>query len=166
MNYKIRKATGKDNRGVRAIVNYFIRHSLSYYAGKRIPSCKGCIKYIKTTFGNSIYVVENEGKEIVGYGRLERPHGNERSALDRVAELCYFILPIHTGKGVGTRLLKVLKKDAKNLGIKTLLAHICSLNTQSLSFHKKNGFAEVGRISFPTRKNGKVFDVVWMRRFI
>jgi L-amino acid N-acyltransferase YncA len=50
------------------------------------------------------------------------------------------------------------------MNITTLLANICSLNKQSLKFHRKNGFKRCGTFRKIGTKFGKDFDVVWMQK--
>lgn len=78
----------------------------------------------------------------------------------------YFIDKTHTRNGIGTRALNKLEGDARQLGIKTLLASISSENPQSLSFHRKNGFKECGRFEKIIKKRGKQFDIIWVQKWI
>jgi len=70
------------------------------------------------------------------------------------------------GKGIGTKALKLLEEDGRNMGIKQILANISSYNEQSIEFHRKNGFLECGRFLNIGKKNGNNFDVVWMEKEI
>lgn len=102
------------------------------------------------------------GDRVVGFGFL-RPYRNTE-AFRHTAEITYFILPEHTRKGLGKRLLNVLEREADKMGITTLLANISSLNKQSLKFHKKNGFKRCGTFRKIGTKFGGDFDVVWMQK--
>ena len=55
---------------------------------------------------------------------------------------------------IGTMALKRLEQDALQVGIKTILANISSINTRSIDFHKKNGFVECGRFQKIITKKG------------
>lgn len=57
-------------------------------------------------------------------------------------------------------------KTIKAVGGRTILASISSLNQQSLSFHRRNGFVDCGRFVQVARKKGTRFDVVWMQKTI
>lgn len=162
MSYIIRKATDSDREAVTDIFNYFVENSFAAYPDKKFgyeifDIFKGIAK------GGSFYAVEFEGK-ITGFGFLKQYHS--AAAFSGVSELTYFILPEYTGKGIGTELLNILISDAKNMGIRTVIADISSLNETSLNFHKKNGFVECGRFKDIGRKHGKEFDVVYMQKFI
>ncbi len=65
---------------------------------------------------------------------------------------------------IGTMALKRLEQDALQVGIKTILANISSINTRSIDFHKKNGFVECGRFQKIITKKGTPLDIVWMQK--
>lgn len=75
-----------------------------------------------------------------------------------------FLLPEHTGKGLGTLLLPLLEQGAVKAGMRTLLVNISSRNPGSLAFHTKHGFVECGRFVNIGRKHGQLFDMVWMQK--
>lgn len=80
--------------------------------------------------------------------------------------LSYFILPEHTRKGLGSRLLDRLCQDAREKKMMSLLANVSSKNEASLNFHKKHGFSECGRFKAAGTKFGEYFDVVWVQKFL
>jgi L-amino acid N-acyltransferase YncA len=103
-------------------------------------------------------------EKTVGFGYM-RPYSLIPS-LSRTARLTYFLLPNHTRRGIGTRLLDFLEEEAKDMGVDALLADVCSLNPASLAFHKKCGFIEAGRFLRAGRKFGRDFDIVWMQKLL
>jgi len=134
------------------------------YPDKIRPGYKGCVKYINAARNGAFYVIETEPGKIVGFGRLGYYCNYGPGVFDRTAELCYFIMPKYTRYGMGTKMLHNLVRHAKKAGIRTLIAHISSLNPQSLSFHRKHGFIERGQLHAIGRKKGKNFGVVWMQK--
>ncbi|MDD4308736.1 MAG: GNAT family N-acetyltransferase, partial [Thermoplasmata archaeon] len=99
---------------------------------------------------------------VVGFGFLH-PH-NRISTFSSTAEITYFIDPEHRRRGIGSLLFEALVNAGRKKGIESILAAISSENLESLEFHRKLGFAEVGRFKGILRKNGKVLDVVWMQK--
>ena len=63
-------------------------------------------------------------------------------------------------------LLEYLEKAWKGRGIKNILANISSLNPRSVDCHEKNGFIECGCFKNVGRKNGRLFDILWMQKMI
>jgi L-amino acid N-acyltransferase YncA len=162
LSYQLRKARNDDREAVISIMNYFVENSFGAYPDEKIgndyfDAMKGIAKVYP------FYVIETQN-QVVGFGLL-RCYGRWET-LKRAAEVTYFILPAHTRKGLGRRLLDVLIEDAKKLGIDTLLVNISSRNKTSLSFHEKNGFKKVGRFRRIGKKFGKDFDIIWMQKFI
>jgi phosphinothricin acetyltransferase len=162
MAYKIRKAEEKDSGSISDVFNYFIENSYaSYETNKTGPDFYSKIKVSSPQY--PFYVIEASNL-VIGFGFL-RPFRNSET-FRRTAEITYFILPEHTRKGLGTKLLQVLERKANEMNITTLLANISSLNNQSLKFHAKNGFRRCGTFRKIGRKFGKDFDVVWMQKFL
>jgi phosphinothricin acetyltransferase len=161
MSYKFRKAEEKDSGPISDVFNYFVENSFASYETSKM----GQDFYSKIKKESSpqypFYVIE-VSNSVIGFGFL-KPYRNTE-AFRRTAEITYFILPKHTRKGLGKKLLQVLEEEANELGITTLLANISSLNDQSLKFHWKNGFRRCGTFRKIGKKFGKDFDVVWMQK--
>jgi phosphinothricin acetyltransferase len=113
--------------------------------------------------GYPFYVVETVKGDVVGFG-LMRPY-HSCDTFKGAAEVSYFILPEHTRKGLGTKLLDAFTEEARKIGVDTLLVDISSRNVASLDFHRKSGFLECGRFKCVGKKFGENF-VVWMQKHI
>jgi L-amino acid N-acyltransferase YncA len=83
---------------------------------------------------------------------------------NKTGVLSYFLYADYTGMGLGTRLLNELLSVGQKMGITNFLAHISSRNTQSINFHKKHGFEEVGRFKNIAVKFGEKIDIIWMQK--
>ena len=88
------------------------------------------------------------------------------AAFSRTAQITTFIAPEHTGQGLGTAMLQALERQARGLGLTSILAHVSSRNPGSLAFHRKHGFVECGRFRGIGVKCGKAFDVVWFQKML
>ncbi|HSL85580.1 MAG TPA: GNAT family N-acetyltransferase, partial [Bacteroidales bacterium] len=110
------------------------------------------------------FAVKDTKDTVVGFCLLE-PYG-AYSTFKETAEVMYFIHPEHTGKGIGTQVLKRLESEARERGIRRLLADISSENIGSIRFHEKNGFSEYGRLRNIGRKFDRYFSVVYMGKEI
>lgn len=163
VNYNIRKFIQEDKQAVIDIFNHFVVNSFAAYPENKVDFIF-MDKLESLTINDSFYVLEASKNKLIGFGLLRVHHAYD--VFDRAAELTYFILPEHTRKGLGSKLLNILIDDAKKAGIDTLLVHISSLNEGSIIFHGKHGFNECGRFKEIGRKKGKDFDVIWMQRFI
>jgi phosphinothricin acetyltransferase len=163
MEYIIRKVCDTDKKNVIDVFNYFIEKTFAAYPEKKVEySFFEILQEISVN--DSCYVIEDRNHTIIGFGLL-RKHQHV-DVFQRTAEVTYFILPEHTERGLGSKLLDILIHDARESDIDTLLAHISSLNEKSILFHRKHGFVDCGRFQRVGKKRGKDFDVVWMQKFL
>jgi L-amino acid N-acyltransferase YncA len=91
---------------------------------------------------------------------------NPFPTFSQTAEITYFIKPGYTGRGIGKKILNYLVAKAKEKGITSIIASISSLNDGSLTFHKKNGFVECGRLREIGNKKDKTFDIIYMQKML
>ena len=160
--YTIRKAADGDRDAVVGITNYFIEHSFANYMENKVGDW--FFDMARNMCRDGIFYVIDSPQGVVGLGLL-RPHMHP-GLFKRAADVSYFILPEHTHKGLGGKLLAELEQEARKVEITTLLANISSLNSQSIAFHRKHGFKDCGRFERIGSKFGKDFDVVWMQKFL
>jgi L-amino acid N-acyltransferase YncA len=160
MAYKFEKMVDRHRTAVIDIFNYYITDSLAAYPEESV-GYEFFDHFLDMTRGYPAVVIKDDAETVVGFAFLHayRSGGTFR----RAAEITYFIQPDHTGKGIGTAVLRQLGLAAKEQGIETLLANISSRNEGSLRFHRKKGFEECGRFRRIGRKFGEDFDVVWMQ---
>jgi L-amino acid N-acyltransferase YncA len=158
--YTFEKMADQHRTAVINIFNYYIANSFAAYPEESV-SYEFFDHFLDMTRGYPAVVIKDQTETIVGFAFLHayRPG----STFHRVAEITYFILPEHTGKGIGTAVLRQFKPAAREKGIDTLLANISSQNEGSLRFHRKCDFEECGRFRGIGRKFGEDFDVVWMQ---
>jgi L-amino acid N-acyltransferase YncA len=161
MAYKLKKISEKDRTAVIDIFNYFIKNSFAAYPESEVQYQK-FDRFLDITAGYPAITVRDESNQVVGFAFLHPYHSDD--SLSHTAEICYFILPEHTRKGLGVLILEYFISEAKKMGISIFLASISSLNDQSIQFHLKQGFIECGRFKGIGRKHGQTFDVVWMQK--
>ncbi len=156
----IRDFKKSDLEGLRAVFNSFVRDSYAAYPESELT----LEQFNKLLAQAKIILTLQAGETIIGYGYISsyKPLPN----FDHTGVLSYFILTDHTGMGYGSALLQELFKRGKEIGITNYLAHISSRNEQSLNFHKKHGFKEVGRLMDVAKKHGETIDVVWVQKQI
>jgi phosphinothricin acetyltransferase len=160
--YTIRKAVATNGPGVVGVFNYFVENSLAAYLAHPVGE-EFFFEMRGRAAGYPFYVVELDS-ELIGFAYLHSYH--PAPAFRRTGLVTYFILPEHTGHGLGTRLLEMLVEDARSMDVDTLLAHISSANVGSLRFHEKHGFKQCGCFEQVGCKWDRNFDVVWMQRFL
>lgn len=165
--YLIREASCEDIPGMLEVFNYYIENSFASYIETSVgPEFFQLIQEEKEQDKNDrfpFYVIEENGK-IIGLGALRPyfPFPNFR----HTGIVSYFILPGHTRKGLGSRMLEKLHTEAREKKMRSLLANVSSKNEASLNFHRKNGFIECGRLREVGTKFGKYFDIIWLQKFL
>lgn len=162
MKYSFRKIKTDDQNSILSILQYYTEHSFAAYPDN-INQSEHFNKLFELAKSYPFYVVVF-GDQIVGFGLLQ-PY-SQLTTFQDTCEITYFIDPQHTQKGLGRNLLELLEKDARKMGIKSILANISSLNSASLNFHLKYGFEECGRFKQIGKKFNQQFDVVWMQKFL
>jgi phosphinothricin acetyltransferase len=163
MDYKLEAISVADREVVIDIFNYYIENSFAAYPEKKVPY-EFFDMFIKISEGYPTVAAKDDKGNVVGFGML-RAH-NPMPVFSQTAEITYFIMPAHTRKGIGKSMLDYLVSGTRSRNITTILASISALNEKSIAFHKKNGFKECGRFQNVVKKNGEIFDVVWMQRML
>ena len=163
MAYSYRPVETADGPAIIDIFNYFVANSFAAYAETAVGSAF-FDRFRAACAGYPFEVITTSAGEVIGFGCLHPFHIAD--TFRQTAELTYFILPEHTGSGLGTNMLNRFMDKAREMGIVTLLASISSENRQSIQFHKKHGFIECGRFKRVGLKQGTEFDMVWMQKFL
>lgn len=163
MEYSVVPISEEDRESIIDIFNYYVENSFAAYPEKKLPYQAFDVLLQMSKDLPTGSVKDRHGR-IVGFGML-RTH-NPNATFSHTVEVTYFIHPDHTGKGVGKMLLAFLERGGRDRCITNILAHISSLNPNSIKFHQKNGFVECGRFKKVGRKNGRQFDTIWMQKIL
>jgi phosphinothricin acetyltransferase len=163
MEYSIRPIATEDRKPIIDIFNYYVENTFATFPESKLPY-KAFDMFLDMSKGLPTATIKDQKAKLVGFGMLRT--FNQMPAFSRTAEITYFIDNDHTGKGLGKTLLEFLEREGRERGIATILANISSLNTGSIHFHKNNGFVEAGRFKKVGKKNGQIFDTVWMQKML
>jgi phosphinothricin acetyltransferase len=163
MEFRIVPFTRQHGPGILSVFNHFVEHSFAAYPHRAVGA-----DFVKRFEAYSqdypVLTVLSGDDRVVGFGAMHAFHPAD--SFRRAAEVGYFLHPDATGSGIGTALLERLVEAGREKGIRTLLASISSRNEQSLAFHRRRGFQEVGRFRRVGEKFGQDFDVVYMQKDI
>lgn len=161
MPYTIRPIVPSDSAAVVNVFNYFTQNGFAAYSEKPVGR-EFFDRFYRMCAGYPFLAVATDDEQVIGFGCLHPFH--EADSFRRTAEVTYFILPDHTGAGLGTKLLTAFFDWAGKNEIKTIVASISSKNDQSIAFHQKHGFEIVGRLKHVGLKHGELFDMIWMQK--
>ena len=151
-----------DRRVVIDIFNHYVKNTFAAYPEEAVPYQS--YELLRRTAEGYPFLVARDEKAVMGFAML-RPH-SPFAAFSMTAEVSCFVAPEQTGKGIGSQLYHRLLHEGREMGLRTILAGISSLNPKSLAFHKRQGYVECGRFFNVGRKYGKDFCVVWMQKTI
>lgn len=161
LNYTLETLTESDRAAVVAIFNHFVEHSFAAYPEQPVGQ-EFFDRILEMSNGYSAVGARTPEGHTVGFGFLRPFHPSP--TLRRTAEIAYFILPEHTGRGLGGRMLAHFVEAARLMGIDNLIASVSSRNEQSLAFHARAGFDRCGQFRAVGRKFGADFDIVWFQK--
>lgn len=161
--YTLAPLAEADRDGVVQVFNHFVERSFAAYPEDKVGP-EFFDRVLAMTAGWPTLAVRTGDGAVAGFAFLRAWH--PAPTLRRTAEITYFLLPEHTGQGLGRRILAQFIDEARARGVDNLLASVSSLNEQSLRFHEAAGFERVGRFPAVGRKFGRDFDVVWFQKRI
>jgi phosphinothricin acetyltransferase len=100
-------------------------------------------------------ILAETNSKIVGWCSLS-PHRPGRKALERTAEISYYIDRDFRKKGIATTLIKAAIVKAKERDIKTLFAILLDINTPSVNLLEKMGFEKWGHLPNVAEIDGEI----------
>jgi phosphinothricin acetyltransferase len=80
--------------------------------------------------------------EVVGWAGLQPV--STRTVYEGVSEVSIYVHPRHSGKGIGSALMKHLVTESEGAGIWSLYGSIFPENTASINLHLAAGFRAIG----------------------
>jgi phosphinothricin acetyltransferase len=161
MDYSFEDMVDEHREAVVDVYNYFIENSFAAYPDEAF-GYEIFDYFQRISDGYPAVVVKEDSGEVVGFAFMSSFHPVD--TFRKTAAISYFILPSHTRKGVGRGILENFEAACRKIGVEIILAHVSSLNEDSMMFHKANGFVECGRLRGVGTKFGRDFDVVWFQK--
>lgn len=164
MTIQIRPYSEADVPSILDIINDNILHSTSLYDYEpRSLSKQSDLLKDKTAKNFPVIVAEMDGR-IAGFGMYGE--FRFRDAYRFTVEHSVYVSNDFKGKGVGGKLLESLIDLAKKQGLHTMIGVIDAENTESILFHEKYGFKNVGIIKESGFKFNRWLDSVFMQKML
>ncbi len=161
MEIIIRFAIENDLDAILEITNFEILHStVNYDYDSKTKEFQEKWFLEKTKAGLPV-IVATIDQEVLGFAT----YGSFRlkPAYQFTIEHSIYLHHKARGKGLGKQLMRQLILLAKKNGYHTMVGGIDSSNLNSLEFHKKLGFQEIGRFKEIGRKFDKWLDLIFVQ---
>ena len=169
-NMTIEKATIDDAEELLAIYAPYVRDTAVSFEYV-VPSVEGFADRILQISAKYPYIKAVEDGRIIGYAYANTFKG--RKAYDWSVETTVYVRKDAKRNGTGRRLYECLEQSLRKMGVLNMNACIASakeddefLTNDSVYFHSKMGFTEVGRFHNSGYKFGRWYDMIWMEKMI
>ena len=159
----IRHARDEDVSGVAAIRAHYVLNSHSTF--DMVPPTDEEVRDWMSQFSDGTpyqLLVAIEDGVLLGYAATlqYRP----KPAFDGTVELTVYLAPDRRSKGVGSALYTELFARSAQQGTRTYLAGVALPNADSLAFHHRHGFVEVGTFIDYAQKWGRPISSTWLQK--
>ena len=166
----IEKATIDDAEELLAIYAPYVRDTAISFEYV-VPSVEDFTDRILQISEKYPYIKAVEDGKIIGYAYANTFKG--RKAYDWSVETTVYVRRDAKRNGIGRRLYECLEQSLKKMGVLNMNACIASTKTDdefltndSMYFHSKMGFTEVGCFHNSGYKFGRWYDMIWMEKMI
>ena len=167
---KVRPATPEDAARLSEIYAHYVDETAVTFE-YTAPTEAEFARRIAHTLERYPYLVVQREDEVVGYayaGPLK-----ERAAYDWACETTVYLDHTARRQGAGRLLYEALEAELRAMGIVNLYACIAYpiaedeyLTLDSVRFHERLGFREIGRFHSCGYKFGRWYDMVWMEKLV
>lgn len=159
-NSDVRLATEADLEAINYIHGYFVVNTTSTYALEPMTLEERTKWFTTRPDIHPVTVVERDGA-VVAWGALGtfRYLGGYRTTVENSV----YVHPDHHRQGLGSLILRDQIERARQLGLRSIVAVVDSMQSASLAAHQKHGFQEVGRMAQVARKFDEYRDAVFLQ---
>lgn len=159
----IRKATEKDIPAICSIYNYYVENTTITFEEQKV-SHEEMSKRFQTIIKSLPYLVYEDDNQVIGYAYATP--WKSRSAYRFSVESTVYLQNGLKGKGIGTKLYKVLLEELSKLDVHSTLGGIALPNAASIGLHEKLGFKKVAQLEEVGYKHDQWIDVgYWQYKF-
>lgn len=146
------------------ILNHEITHSTSNFAYATLSTADLELIISKKKEEGFPYIVARLDNRVCGFGTFGpfRPKEGYRCTIEHSV----YINQKFQGKGIGFKIFQALKNQAIEGNYTSMIAAIGDENINSIEFHKKLGFKEVGYIPSVAYKFDRSLNLVLMQLLI
>jgi len=161
MNATIRPATTQDLSGILTILNHNILTSTAIYSYSPWNMHQLEQWFAAKQHDQMPVLVAVMGEQVLGYGTygMFRPKEGYRFCVEH----SIYINEAAQGQGIGSAMMRALIDTAIRQGLHTMIAGIDAANAESIAFHRKFNFTEVGLLKEVGFKFDRWLDLQFMQ---
>lgn len=138
----VRTATPADTQAICDIYNHFVLHSVVTF--EEIPVTPAEMQQrITDVQAKYHWLVWEEGGAVIGYAYAGQ--WKVRAAYRHTVEASVYLLPGHTGKGIGKKLYGALTEQLREKNIHAVIGGVALPNDASIRLHESMGFRKIGQ---------------------
>lgn len=160
----IRKAHPSDAKKIAEIYNYYIENTVITFEKELIDAEEIKRRITDIIHKGFPYIVYEEQGMVIGYAYLN--NWRSRAAYDITLETSIYLDHRVINKGYGCTLYKELIRQAKSIGIHSLIGVISLPNLPSQKLHQELGFQLIGNFKESGIKFDKLIDVEFWQLMI
>lgn len=156
----LREADPGDAAAIARIWTHWIETStITFTSEPKTPKAIAALIPTRPAF----VVAETEGRiaAFATYGAFRAGPGYARSV-----EHTILLDPDARGRGTGRALLSALEDHARAAGHHTMIGGLSAENDAAIAFHRRQGYAEAGRIREAGRKFERWIDLILMQKML
>jgi L-amino acid N-acyltransferase YncA len=157
----IRQAKKEDAQAILAIYNQYIKNTSITFETEPVSLLEMEAR-IAEKLQKYDWLVAEVDNQIVGYAYFG-PF-RSRAAYQHTVESTIYLAESFKGKGYASLLYAALMDSARDRNFREMIAVIALPNTESIRFHEKMGFAEVGVMKQIGYKFGHYLDVAFLQK--
>ncbi len=152
----LRQGLKEDLPQILEIMNYYIEHTTIIFDKQR-KTLSDMGGWFEKFIHDYPLIVAMKDNQLLGYAYLSayRP----KIAYKQTVELSIYVSPNSHNRGIGKELMLAMIEEGRRRKYHTILSFITSENEESIRFHEKFDFKEVGKLKEVGNKNNRWLDV-------
>jgi len=160
----IRPARDSDAAAIADVWNPIIRNTaVTFTSIEKTEGDVNAVLAARAAAGQPFLVAEEVGV-VAGFATFFQFRTGPGYA--RAMEHSVNLAPLARGRGLGRALMMALEQAARAQGIHALIGAVSGENADSIRFHEKLGYTEVGRLREVGWKFDRFHDLVFMQKLL
>ena len=163
-DYLINRANATDVHDVAVLYNRYVRESTATFQSRVVPDEKVAEWLLRPPPHGGFVARDPNDHRLLGY--LTLAPFIERCAARWSVEVAIYLAAEACGRGIGSALLASAESTARDHHLHTIVAVICTENSGSCRFFRRQGFLHCGTIEMVAQKFGRRLGVEYYQKIL